>query len=629
MAREQKRSVFLRIALSLILVPLACLAVGEIFVALYNPAMDAPIGARIASSFKPMVYAMALVVALAYLVIVRLMLKPLFDHLAGKEGLEERARRAAMGVPAFLILSNLCFWTAGTVVFYALGGWKAPNGTPFGWSLAFKLTESLVASVLASLVVNVCLLEPKRALGISQPREGERDLFVENEDILVLLASTLALGVRIAYVGRYFLLRQAEAAGPKSFLTSAILVGSAIVALAFILLVLSRRERSYQLDLLAARLESLAGADGADLTVTLEILNFDSIGRAIGRFNAFASALRAMVSEVRSASEDLRRSCDALKRSADGVEVSLSGIADAVRDIGEQIDQEGRGAEESTASVRSIGKVIDSLSASIERQAGSVTESSSSVEEMLASVAAVSSNVERVDSSYSRLRSSASEGARRLDEVAGLVAGMADRSKLLLDTNAIIAQIASMTNLLAMNAAIEAAHAGDAGRGFSVVADEIRALAERSSRQSKEIRASLTEMKESIGSIVAASASARDGFAEVSSLIDSVTSFEEEIKSALTEQDAGGKRIRDFLGAMNDVTREVSAGARSMAEAGSGVLERMRTLLEAAERTREGSQRIAGETSGIKEGFASVAALIEGNAGAIARLHDLAARFKV
>jgi len=138
------------------------------------------------------------------------------------------------------------------------------------------------------------------------------------------------------------------------------------------------------------------------------------------------------------------------------------------------------------------------------------------------------------------------------------------QSESLQEANTIISSIAARTNLLAMNAAIEAAHAGDAGRGFSIVADEIRKLAEQSAGQSKTIGNSLKGVLESIKSVVLTTSETEKTFEKVINHVQVIGALELEVNNALTEQKTGVGQILEALSNMKQVTVDVREGSEEM-----------------------------------------------------------------
>ena len=152
----------------------------------------------------------------------------------------------------------------------------------------------------------------------------------------------------------------------------------------------------------------------------------------------------------------------------------------------------------------------------------------------------------------------------KLENVGNKVNQMAEQSKTLLQANNMIAQVASQTNLLAMNAAIEAAHAGEAGKGFSVVADEIRKLAETSSVQSKNINTELKEISASIQDIVTLTGDARNSYSSIVSQLNSTDTIMEQIANAMAEQSLASTQILEALADMKGQSTSVNEKSKGL-----------------------------------------------------------------
>jgi methyl-accepting chemotaxis protein len=201
-----------------------------------------------------------------------------------------------------------------------------------------------------------------------------------------------------------------------------------------------------------------------------------------------------------------------------------------------------------------IRAMVNQLNAYVEDQVAAVTESSATIEEMIASIRGVTSTLSKNSESVKELEEASMVGHAGLNGVAADIKEIAVESESLMQINSVMQNIASQTNLLSMNAAIEAAHAGESGMGFAVVADEIRKLAESSGQQSKTINAVLKKIKGSIDKITKSTDDVLNKFSAIEHGVRTVAQQEDNIRGAMDEKAQGSKEILQAIQKVRDVT---------------------------------------------------------------------------
>jgi methyl-accepting chemotaxis protein len=222
-----------------------------------------------------------------------------------------------------------------------------------------------------------------------------------------------------------------------------------------------------------------------------------------------------------------------------------------------------------------------------------VAQSSSAIEEMLANIQSVTQTLVKNAGNVKELIEASEVGRTGLQDVAADIQEIARESEGLLEINAVMENIASQTNLLSMNAAIEAAHAGEAGKGFAVVADEIRKLAENSGEQSKTISTVLKKIKDSIDKITKSTDNVLNKFEAIDGGVRTVAEQEENIRSAMEEQGAGSKQILAAMGQLNEVTQLVKGGSTEMQEGSKQVIQESRNLETVTQEITNGMNEMA------------------------------------
>ena len=374
----------------------------------------------------------------------------------------------------------------------------------------------------------------------------------------------------------------------------------ALLSLVFLTAVLTRAI-SQPLRLATDHVKQIAKGDLSSNIDQKRLKRRDEIGDLYRGMNQMSQDLRSGLSDVATASNSLDSLSQQLAGQTQSAIAAVEQIGVSVAKVGEQAINQSASVTETHATLDEILANLEGLNRLIGEQAAGVTESSASIEQMMANIQAVSKSTDSLGEAFNALETASNQGQGQLQKAVDIIQQIAQQSEKLNGANQVINSISAQTNLLAMNAAIEAAHAGDSGRGFAVVADEIRKLAEQSAVQSKEIAVDIKSIKALIENASTASNSTDATFRIMMERIATLGVFESEIKQAMSEQASGSKQILEATTLINSITFKVRDSASEMLGGSQAIKTEAKTLLETSLTLQTSVGQIEQGTNVIRE----------------------------
>ena len=365
-----------------------------------------------------------------------------------------------------------------------------------------------------------------------------------------------------------------------------------------------------------------------DISKEINIKSNDELRQLGADLNILNSSLKNAFNSMKNSSNKGVQLKEELVTSGNQTFAAATQIASNSQAISNQftmLSERVQGAAEANQSMKGS---LQSLDEYVQDQTAMVEESTSAVTEMISSINNVAEITSKKKAATETLVRTAEAGGSKLNATILVINEINESLDQIKGTATIIQQIASQTNLLAMNAAIEAAHAGDAGRGFAVVADEIRKLAEASSMNSKQISGVLKEVVTRIESASASGHETETAFIEIDREVKGVAQSLDEISSSMEELNIGGSQILEAMTGLQDVSIKVNDGNNKMNDSSRLVTEAIEVVSRITTEVSESANEI---TIGITEvsGAMQLVTELSNSLGEITdKLEEEAARFK-
>ena len=349
-----------------------------------------------------------------------------------------------------------------------------------------------------------------------------------------------------------------------------------------------------------AALKNIAQGEG-DLTIELPASGKDETSVLSSYFNQTILKLKNSIQKVGADSREMESVGSDLESNMMSVSEVVSNITAGIEDLKKRFVEQEESVSGTAAAIEHIIKTLRGLDESIGQQAAMITESSTSFDKMSHSIDTVGENVVETREAIRNLSAATNDGRETLAKANEVSQRISEASGDLIEAGAVIENIASQTNLLAMNAAIEAAHAGEAGKGFAVVASEIRKLAEESSAQGKKISITLKNLSAEIKALADSASGAVEKFNIISGYSKGLSSSIEGVVQAMDEQEENGKIIWGIINDVTGVTNEVKSGSGDMLADGEKVVSATKRLDDLTRILRENIENIASQTELINE----------------------------
>ena len=342
--------------------------------------------------------------------------------------------------------------------------------------------------------------------------------------------------------------------------------------------------------------ESLSEGEG-DLTIRLPVISNNESGELVHSFNKFLDKVKNIIVSVKNNAYTLTGNIQNMRAS---ISISISDFNTIYKEFETELVNSNKIAESSAnaarvsfmqrtrftavnETVQLLLENINDINNKMKQQSEAVTKTSSSVQQMMANIVTVSHGATKANDYAKILYTEAQEGSNIGESVVGSIQSIKEYSKQITNITQVIHNIAEQTNLLAMNAAIEAAHAGEHGRGFTVVADKIRKLAEDTGENSKIINEIIEETTQAIDHTVSLAFKSSESMGKILEGSNTLADLISTISGANDELDIGRREILMNISNLNNITEDVQELSLKQMQMSSAVSQNISSVDKLAE----------------------------------------------
>lgn len=379
--------------------------------------------------------------------------------------------------------------------------------------------------------------------------------------------------------------------------------------------------------------------------VSSQLLNItnDEAGLILINTNAFFSSLGEVLVSLKeegssldgdfsTLSEILNANIEILKNQISSVNEtvdSISNVLTSISKVNDATTQQKYAFSSTNVAIDELLKVISTIEQNMEIQSSAVEQTSASIEEIISNISSVARNVNTADSYAKKLVEEGKTGGEIVDEVIDAVKEIEDNSDQIKEIINVIQGIAEQTNLLAMNAAIEAAHAGEQGKGFAIVADEIRSLAEHTADNTKSVTSIIREITKRVANTVSLAVGSGNSLDSIINISEKTARVVSEINIANSEIEIGGREILETVKNLNIITKKIKDGVDDQVQNSKIVEAQVSTLNSITENVSNAITESIVGSNHVNEGLESLTDLAGQSNGSNEALNDAISKLNV
>lgn len=388
------------------------------------------------------------------------------------------------------------------------------------------------------------------------------------------------------------------------------------------------RNSSKQYNQIITRLESMTSGE-KDLSKRVYISSVDEIAFINRYINVFTDIISEHLGETLSVYNELDENQNVLNTSVEKSAAQISLISGLLDDTTDRIESVDMVVNDSISTGKELVSNVSQTVDMVEKQSASISESSAAIEEMVASITEVTKRSENVKLNTETLGESVEQSEAKLNVTISSITEVSELSENLMAINSLISGIAAQTSLLAMNAAIEAAHAGENGRGFAVVADEIRKLAENTSIHTKSSTESIKSITDRIKTSLETARQTGSSFNGMTDIFASIKDETLLIAESMNEHDRTNREVLSQLTTTRDIAENLNRITEDLSKQGNSLLCDFEKLETDSGSSLTNSKEMKSENISIKESFEKLSEAADSTAKLNAKTKVMMEQFKL